>query len=373
MIKRLKQKLFSDYRRSFLMGKRGCWAGILCLGLMLIAMTVMSSTAKAASDSIVLKYGSWMPERHVTSEQTRWWAEQVTKKTGGRVQFKFFYSQALGTAKDQPDNIKYGTFEFGPTIPSYDPAKMPLWTITFTPWVSSVDPWVRFMALRDLAELPEMKEQLEKWDAMFLFPTAMADVYYLWTAKKPVHTLGDIKGLKLRAEGQMENSILGVGATPVAMPMPDFVEALSKGIIDGGVISTASALAYKLQEVCKYKSTIRLGAGGPTWIMKKSVFTKLPPDIQKAIMEVSLDMGNFMAQMEVDVLKKADETFKKAGVNIIDFPKEDQLKLEEVAVMPVVEKWIKDQENRGFQGKKAWETFRNATLKYEKTPHPKIP
>lgn len=352
------------------MEKRSFWVGILYLTLTLITMLFMPSLTKAASEPIVLKYGSWMPERHETSVWTHWWAEQVTKKTGGRVQFKYFYSEALGKGKNQPDNIKYGTFEFGPCIPSYDPAKLPLWTITYAPWVSSVDPWVRIMTVRDMAELPEVKEELAKWDAMFLFPTAMGDVTHLWTIKKPVYKVGDIKGLKLRAEGEMERSLLLIGATPVAMPMPEVYDALVRGIIDGGSHATVSVLGYKLHEIYKYKSTIRVGVGGPTWLMKKSFFNKLPADIQKIIMEVSLDMRNYMANREAGVLKDADEVFKKAGVKIIDFPEEDQLRYEEIGVMPVMEKWIKDKEDQGLPAaRKVWETLRNAALKYKKTPH----
>lgn len=347
---------------------RNSWLGLLCFAVLLFVQLVSSSTPRA-SEPIVLKYGSWMPERHVTSELTRWWAEQVTKKTGGRVEFKYFYSQALGKAKDQPDNLKYGTFDIGPVIPSYDPAKLPLWTITFTPWVPSIDPWVRIMALRELAELPEMKDELAKWDAMFLFPYAMADVYYLWTTKRTVNTLEDIKGLKLRAEGQMEDSIHRAGATPVAMPMPDVYDALSKGVIDGGVFAPVSILAYKLQEVLKHRSTIRIGAGGPTWLMKKSVYAKLPPEIQKAISEASLEMAAYMMKKEAEVLRGAEEAFEKAGVKTVDFPKADQSKFEEVSVMPVMEKWIKENEDKGLPGRKVWETLRNATLKYEKMPH----
>lgn len=347
------------------MKKRGVLSGIGYLALVLTLVSVMASYARPESKPIVLKFGSWMPERHETSKQSRWWAEQVTKRTGGRVQIQFFYAGALGKGRDQLDNLKYGTFDFGPALPAYDPAKSPLWTIPYIPW-AIMDPWVRMMALQDVAELPVMKEELGKWDTVFLFPFGMGDVYYLWTVKKPVYKLADLKGLKIRSVGEMAKSLSLVGASPVSMPMPDVYDALSKGVINGGCFATAPVMGYKLYEVCKYKSTMTLGMGGPIWVIKKTVFNKLPADIQKVIKEVSLEMATHMADREAAFLKKADETFKKAKVTVIGFPKAEQAKYEKAAVMPVIEAWIKDKEDKGLPGRQVWGTLRDAALKYEK-------
>lgn len=347
------------------MKKRGILGGIMCLVLVLATISLMAPSAWSEQKPIVLKFGSWMPERHDTSKQTRWWAEQVTKRTGGRVQIQFFCGGALGKGRDQLDNIKYGTFDFGPILAAYDPAKSPLWTIPYIPW-AIMDPWVRIMALQDVAELPIMKKELAKWDAEFLFPTGMGDVYYLWTVKKPVYKLADLKGLKIRSVGEMAKSLSLIGANPVSMPMPDVYDALSKGVIDGGCFATAPVMGYKMYEVCKYKSTMMLGMGGPVWVIKKTVFNKLPTDIQRVIKEVSLEMATFMADREASFLKKADETFKKAKVTVIDFPKAEQAKYEKAGVMPVIEAWIKDKEDRGLPGRQVWETLRKAAMKYEK-------
>ncbi|MBU2497322.1 MAG: C4-dicarboxylate TRAP transporter substrate-binding protein [Proteobacteria bacterium] len=340
------------------------WQGTINLAALISVICFVIFSGPVEAKPIVLKFGSWMPERHETSKQSRWWAEQITKRTGGKVELQFFYAGALGKGKDQLDNMKYGTFDVGPVLPAYDPAKSPLWTIPYIPWAIQ-DPLIRMKALQDVAQLPEMNAELAKWDTIFLFPYALGDIYYLWTSSKAVAKLEDLKGLKIRSVGEMAKSLSLVGSSPVSMPMPDVYDALSKGIIDGGCLATAPVLGYKLYEVCKYKSTIRLGMGGPIWVMKKSVFEKLPSDIQGIIREVSLEMSTHMADQEGQFLKKANETFEKAGVTVLEFPKEDQAKYEEMAVMPVIEKWIKDQEGKGLPGRKVWETLRDAASKYQ--------
>ncbi len=321
----------------------------------------------ALSKPIVLKFGTWMPEKHETSKQSRWWAEQIEKRANGEVKIEFFYAGALGKSANQLDNLKYGTFDIGPIMPAYDPAKSPLWTIVYLPWVSSLDPWVRMNALIDLSELPVMKKELAQWDTMFLFSYALGDVYYLWTVEKPVRTLADLKGLKIRSLGEMAQSLSNVGANPVSMPMPDVYNALAKGIVDGGGFATAPAMGYRLYETCKFKTNMLLGSGGPMWVMKKSVFEKLPVNVQKVIREVSTEMADHMAVMEKEFLAKAEKTSVENGVTIIEFPSEDQAKYEEVGVMPVIEKWIQDQEKKGLPAREVWSTLREASKKYKDT------
>ena len=348
------------------MRKRGNFRLGVCLVVVLSLMSFVVFTGRVEAKPIKLKFGTWMPERHVTSKMSRWWADQITKKTGNKVEFQFFYAGALGKGRDQLDNLKYGTFDIGPILGAYDPAKSPLWTIPYIPWAIS-DPWIRMMALNEVAKLPAMKEELAGRDTMFLFPFALGDVYYLWTTKKPVEKIEDLKGLKIRSVGTMAKSLAIIGASPVSMPMPDVYSALSKGIIDGGCLATAPVMGYKLHEVVKFKSTITLGMGGPVWVMKKSVFEKLPADVREAIKDVSFQMARYMADQEAGFLEKSAGDFKKAGGKIIDFPKSDQEKYEKVAVMPVIEAWIKDKEKKGLGGREVWETLRNAATKYEKT------
>ncbi|WP_300458124.1 TRAP transporter substrate-binding protein DctP [Desulfobacula sp.] len=345
--------------------KRGHFASVVgcCLLVGLMALIVIPAMAEAKP--IVLKFGTWMPERHETSKQSRWWAEQITMRTDGNLKFQFFYGGVLGKGKDQLDGLKYGIFDVGPILPAYDPAKSPLWTIPYIPWAIP-DPWVRMMSVNEVSRLPEMKKELEMWDTMFLFPYALGDIYHLWTTKKPVAGINDLKGLKIRSLGEMAKSLNAIGSSPVSVPMPEVYDALSKGIFDGGCFATAPVMGYKLYEVCKFKSTIRLGMGGPIWVMKKSVFEKLPDQMKKVIQDVSLEMAKHMAEKEVEFLKKADDAFKSAHVKILNFPAEDQREYEKIAVMPVIEDWIKDKEKKGLEGRKVWETLKDAALRYEK-------
>ncbi len=56
------------------------------------------------------------------------------------------------------------------------------------------------------------------------------------SAKRPITTLADLRGMRVRAPTRLTNRLLAsFGATPVGMPLTQVAESLSKGVIDGWV------------------------------------------------------------------------------------------------------------------------------------------
>ena len=51
----------------------------------------------------------------------------------------------------------------------------------------------------------------------------------LETVSKPVKTLEELKGLKIRATGQMTEVIKALGGVPIPLEMPDVYDALRRG------------------------------------------------------------------------------------------------------------------------------------------------
>ena len=68
------------------------------------------------------------------------------------------------------------------------------------------------------------------------------------TTKKPIRTLDDFKGLRLRfASPTIRDLVAALGATPVGVPPTEQVEQLQKGTIDGAFIDYGGAgIAFKM-------------------------------------------------------------------------------------------------------------------------------
>lgn len=65
-----------------------------------------------------------------------------------------------------------------------------------------------------------------------------------------ISSVADFTGLKLRGPSRPATLLLEMlGAYPLGMPVPDFLEALSKGVVDGGVITWEMAPSLKLNDL----------------------------------------------------------------------------------------------------------------------------
>ena len=74
----------------------------------------------------------------------------------------------------------------------------------------------------------------------------------LETVSKPVKTLEDLKGLKIRATGQMTEVIKALGGVPIPLEMPDVYDALRRAVIDGVTVDLSTLKYWKFAEVAKY-------------------------------------------------------------------------------------------------------------------------
>ena len=66
------------------------------------------------------------------------------------------------------------------------------------------------------------------------------DASIIHTRDKPMRTLDDFKGMKLRVPGRfVGEAAKALGATPVGIPLPGVYEALARGQVDGMFINWA--------------------------------------------------------------------------------------------------------------------------------------
>jgi TRAP-type C4-dicarboxylate transport system substrate-binding protein len=135
---------------------------------------------------------------------------------------------------------------------------------------------------------------LTAWDGYKKFnPKELQDVKVLWFysvgpgilfTKKEVKSMADLKGMRIRATGLTAKSIQALGATPVAMPMPDVYEALSKGVVGGNVAPPEVLKGWKQADVTDYIAIVPPVYNGVHYcVMNLDKWNALSEDARKAI------------------------------------------------------------------------------------------
>lgn len=119
----------------------------------------------------------------------------------------------------------------------------------------------------------------QEYDEVHVLGLWTIDVPIIMTKDKPIKSIADLKGLKLRTPSQMSaRSISALGAVPVPMPITKLYNALARGTVDGVLVSPTVLHSFKIKEVTRYfASGIPFGSSPMFIVMNKKSWNKLSP------------------------------------------------------------------------------------------------
>ena len=157
--------------------------------------------------------------------------EELKKRSDGRIDYTLYAGGALGKGPEHFDIVKNGLSDMGYFTATWTPGRFPLSDVLSLATPVEGKEIAVSIGNKMYAENEEVQKEFEGVKVLELNGCISA---YLWT-KKPVKTLEDCKGLKIRTPGGFQTSyIKSLGAEPVFMPLGDVYLALETGTIDGG-------------------------------------------------------------------------------------------------------------------------------------------
>jgi TRAP-type C4-dicarboxylate transport system substrate-binding protein len=106
-------------------------------------------------------------------------------------------------------------------------------------------------------------------------------------SRKPIRSLADLKGLKLRAQGIVETEFTrAIGATPVTLSWEEVYPAMQQGVIDAYWVTHSATFSAKLHEVARH--CWEVGLGGANWfiVVNRAALDRLPADARQAVLDL---------------------------------------------------------------------------------------
>ncbi len=115
--------------------------------------------------------------------------------------------------------------------------------------------------------------------ALFTLPS------YSLHSTRPITKIEDLKGLKVRSTGACQGgSLTALGATPVGgITIPQVLEALSRGVIQGTVADFGGMVAFRYDAVTKHHFDIPMGTASTGLVMNREVYDGLPANVRAVI------------------------------------------------------------------------------------------
>lgn len=266
------------------------------LGLV-AALSLGLQAPSAAQAQVRLKMAHGYAESHYHSvEGLRKIANELEKRTNGEVVVDIFPAYQLGKA--HTTLLNSGVVDMAFVTPPQEPDKFPLSSIMEMPalFSGSCDMTSRLWPLmRPGGEIYRQEYATQGYRPIYLGMMAQYDLY---TAAKPVKTVADLEGLKLRGNGGTAGKILrSLEAVPVTLASSDVYDAASRGTIDGMYYPASGIFPYSLETVVRHGVTgLQLGAAGSLLVISDKAYKRLSPQAQEALTAIGEEMQQSFCQ-----------------------------------------------------------------------------
>lgn len=257
-------------------------------------------------------------------------ADFVKERTNGRMVIEHHSAGAIVPNNEIFPSVKKGIIELGYATPGYWKTDIPLSQLCALPF-TFVNYWEVLYFFKKLGFEKMLQEEVAKHDLLY-FSDHVIPVEIV--SKKPIRTIDDFKGKKIRTYGNFARYISLLGASPVSAPGPEIYTGLATGVFDAahwGAAVGAESLA--LYEVCKYHILPSLSLGTEEgWYVNKKALEKLPKDIQE-ILKTTLEEQFWIRSVEYAYNEQVtlSRVQQKRGVEVITLPPDSQKKMAESA------------------------------------------
>jgi TRAP-type mannitol/chloroaromatic compound transport system substrate-binding protein len=260
-------------------------------------------------------------------------AELITAATGGRISVKVFGSGELVPPFEVFDAVSRGTAEIGHSAAYYWKGKLaaaPFFcAVPFGLNAQEMNGW-----LQHGGGLALWREAYAPFN-LVPFPAGNTGVQLAGWFRKPVNSIRDLQGLKMRIPGLGGDVLQKVGGVPVNLPGAEIFSSLQSGAIDAAEwVGPYNDLAFGLHRVAKYAYYPGWQEPGPTLeaIFHKPAFDALPDDLKKIVEACCLAVNDAMlAEYTTRNQQALDVLVREHGAELRRLPDDVLLALKRAA------------------------------------------
>jgi TRAP-type C4-dicarboxylate transport system substrate-binding protein len=325
--------------------KRMFWVVAVAVVFMLLGLACPQLYAQ--EKAITLNLSNFFPPDNKISIAMDQWCKEVEKRTNGRVKVTQFPGGTLTPPAQTYAGVIKGIADIGLSFFSYTMGRFPLTEVLDLPLGYKSG----YVGAKLANEYHKKFKPKEFDEVKVLFLTTSPP--HMLFAKKPVNNLDDLKGLKIRSTGTSAKVVQALGGAPVAMPMSEAYDALSKGVVQGIIGPYEPMKGFKLAEVVSHSTEYGSAYLNTNYVvMNKDKWNGLPADIQKIIGGIDEEWIEKMGRLWDELDKEGKEVFIQKGGKVIMLSKEENARWSE-RLRPILDEYVKDMKSKGLPGDEA--------------------
>ena len=305
--------------------------------------------AQQTGPSYQWKMATGWPGGPLMDVGSKLFAERMDQLSGGRFKIQTFPGGAIGNALKVPETVKNGLAECGHTWMGWDWGKDPT-TVLFGGYAGSFDTERMLHWIYEGGGLDLQRRYRDETEGIVSIPLFIRTAEVFMHSRRPVKTLADLKGLKLRTAGAWLEMAKDLGAAPVTTAGGDIYPMLERGAIDatewGTLWENISPGFYKVARFLIYP-----GVHQPTapfeLVINKDVWAKMPAADQRLV-ETVAKLVTFESWLRIGAEDaKALDFYRKQGVTVIELDDEVQFAARKIG-LDWAEKTVKEGKYKWF-------------------------
>ena len=278
--------------------------------------------AAAASDpKVTLVYAEVNPLDTIVGQTGSHFKEKVEELSGGSVVVDVQASGVLGSENDVLDAILGGSTSIDISrisafaLTSYGCNKSKLLSIPFT-----FENRAHFWNFANSELAPEFLNEPQELGLPVRGMFYGEEGFRHFFTVKPVATIDDLKGMKLRVSNDpvMNGMVEGLGANPTVVAFGELYSALQTGVVDGAEQPIANYKSNAFPEVANNLILDGHTLGAVQAVITDNAWGKLTANQQAAVMAAAADTQKFNADLSETAENKVLEELRSSGCNVVD-------------------------------------------------------
>ena len=294
------------------MSNRSSFYGLMVIVLLILTMTF----ATAVPAQVNWKMTHKMPPESAEGKAFQRFADLVKEKSGGKMTVKIFPAEQLGKTEATLELLENGTIQVYPEGEAYLQKYVDDIKFTNLPFVfESREHYGRFISS------PRVKgwyDKVQKERNIMIVGNVIDFVrgpYRVMVSKKPIQSLADVNGLKLRLHPD-ELSIAAwreLGANTIVLAWTEIYESLDRGIIEACNSPMALVEAMKFYETAKFITRHDEFPQGIAFMTNTKDFEKLSPELKNVVVDAVKGAGDYSVQLMEKQAQESIARMEKKG------------------------------------------------------------
>jgi tripartite ATP-independent transporter DctP family solute receptor len=300
--------------------------------------TLLPLSAALAQDikERTFKFALQNPKGHPLEQGATKFSEIVAAKSGGKIKVNIFPGGTLGGDAANVSALQGGTIEFVMLNSGILASQVKDFEVYDFPFM-----FANAKEADAVVDGPFGQKLHAKLQEKGIVGLAYTELGFrnISNSKKPIVTVDDIAGLKLRVIPNAINVdwVKALGANPTPLAFPEVYAALEQKAIDGQENPLSVILANKFAEVQKHLALTNHQYNPQSLIFSKKVWDTLSPAEQKILQDAALEASKYQRQVNREAAAGQLDALKKAGMQVSEFSPAEQAKLRE-KLKPVIDK-----------------------------------